>query len=139
MTHACARQEELLDPYTIEDSVVPYNHDLLLHASAFPNSQQYLFASARREDAAPAENALIRCKMGLLMSSDDYSRMVSVTVNVDRRGQNWGTAQYGSSHGNKQRANQRMELQVDVDRLLPACFEVDDDVIVYDKVKRRLP
>ena len=101
----------LMNPYDFEDAIVPIGGDLLLKTSAFPNQERYRFIGLPHAD-------LLCCKLSMLL---EQTGMVAVSVNVDLRGQDVSAAQYGSSHGNYQRARQRMDISVRIaDLLSPA-------------------
>ena len=97
-----------MDPYEFEDAIVPVEGNLFLRVEAFPNRERYEFVGP--------ESSLLWCKLSMLLDKDD---MVAVSVNVDKRGQQAGYAQYGSSHGNYQRSKHRMDIRVNIADLLP--------------------
>jgi len=122
-----------MDPYEFENAVVPVENDLYLRVEAFPDRERYEFVGQTRDASAPfdgsrSESSLICCKLSMLLDVDDK---VAVSVNVDKRRQQSGYAQYGSSHGNYQLSKQRMEIRVNIADLLG---EGAVDVLAFEEV-----
>ena len=80
--------------------------------SAFPERERYRFIGA--------ESMLLACKLSIPL---DDTEMVAVSVNVDLRGQEYSSSQYGSSHGSYQRSKQRKDFMVAISNLLPEALD----------------